>query len=157
MPTLEILRTGPLALVEDLGRAGLVHLGVTRSGAADQRAHTLANRLVANPDDRATIEVAFGGFSARARGGDVTVAVTGADPDTTVTGVQLGTTSIHTVEDGPILSFGSPYAGLRAYLAVRGGIDVAPVLGSRSCDVMSSIGPRPLRAGDVVSIGVHSD
>ena len=55
MTTLEILRTGPLALVQDLGRAGLAHIGVTRSGAADRRSHTLANRLVANPDDRATI------------------------------------------------------------------------------------------------------
>lgn len=51
MTTLEILRSGPLALVEDLGRAGLAHLGVGRSGAADRRSHTLANRLVANPDD----------------------------------------------------------------------------------------------------------
>ena len=56
-------------------------MGVTRSGAADRRSHTLANRLVANPDDRATIEVTFGGFSARVRGGDVAIAVTGADAD----------------------------------------------------------------------------
>ncbi len=62
MTTLEILRTGPLALVQDLGRVGLAHLGVSRSGAADRRSHTLANRLVANPDDRATIEVTFGGL-----------------------------------------------------------------------------------------------
>ncbi len=54
--TLELLRTGPLALVEDLGRPGLAHLGVSRSGAADRASHTLANRLVANPSDRATIE-----------------------------------------------------------------------------------------------------
>ncbi|MGO9731786.1 MAG: allophanate hydrolase subunit 2 family protein, partial [Mycobacterium sp.] len=53
-PTLEIMRTGPLALIEDLGRPGLAHLGVTRSGAADRRSHTLANRLVSNPADRAT-------------------------------------------------------------------------------------------------------
>ena len=65
MTTLEILRTGPLALVQDLGRVGLADIGVTRSGAADRRSHTLANRLVANPDDRATIEVTFGGFSAQ--------------------------------------------------------------------------------------------
>ena len=57
MATLEILRTGPLAVVQDLGRPGLAHLGVSRSGAADRRAHKLANRLVANPDDRATVEV----------------------------------------------------------------------------------------------------
>ena len=76
MATLEILRTGPLAVVQDLGRPGLAHLGVSRSGAADRRAHKLANRLVANPDDRATVEVTFGGFAARVRGGDVDIAVT---------------------------------------------------------------------------------
>ena len=157
MTTLEILRTGPLALVEDLGRTGMAHLGVTRSGAADRRSHTLANRLVANPDDRATVEVMFGGFSARVRGGDIDVAVTGADTDPTVNGKPFGTNSIHHVRDGEVISLGSPYAGLRSYLAVRGGVDVEPVLGSRSYDVMSAIGPRPLQAGDVLPVGTHTD
>lgn len=157
MTTLEILRPGPLALVQDLGRVGLAHLGVTRSGAADRRSHTLANRLLANPDDRATIEVTFGGFAARVRGGDVDIAVTGADTDPSVNGIAFGTNSIHHARDGEIISMGSPYAGLRSYLAVRGGIDVTPVLGSRSYDVMSAIGPLPLQPGDVLPIGEHSD
>ena len=157
MTTLEILRTGPLALVEDLGRTGMAHLGVTRSGAADRRSHTLANRLVANPDDRATVEVMFGGFSARVRGGDIDVAVTGADTDPTVNGKPFGTNSIHHVRDGEVISLGSPHAGLRSYLAVRGGVDVERVLGSRSYDVMSAIGPRPLQAGDVLPVGTHTD
>ncbi len=88
---LEVLRTGPFAVVEDLGRPGLAHLGVSRSGAADRRAHKLANRLVANPNDRATVEVTFGGFSARVCGGDVDTAVTGADTDPTVNGIEFGT------------------------------------------------------------------
>ena len=157
MTTLEVLRTGPLALVEDLGRAGMAHLGVTRSGAADRRSHTLANRLLANPDDRATVEVMFGGFAARVCGGDVDIAVTGADTDPTVNGKPFGTNSIHHVRDGEVISLGSPYTGLRSYLAVRGGIDVEPVLGSRSYDVMSAIGPRPLRAGDVLPVGAHTE
>jgi len=154
--TLEILRTGPLALVEDLGRAGLGHLGVTRSGAADRRSHKLANRLLANPDDRATIEVAFGGFAARVRGGDVDIAVTGADTDPTVDGVRFGSNSIQHVRDGQVISLGTPHSGLRSYLGVRGGIEVTPVLGSRSYDVLASIGPAPLRDGDVVHIGERS-
>lgn len=153
MTTLEILRTGPLALVEDLGRPGLGHLGVTRSGAADRRSHRLANRLLANPDDRATIEVAFGGFSARVHGGDVDIAVTGADTDPEVNGVSFGTNSIQRAHDGQVISLGSPRSGLRTYLAVRGGIEVTPVLGSRSYDVMAAIGPAPLRDGDVLEIG----
>lgn len=157
--TLEILRTGPLALVEDLGRPGLAHMGVSRSGAADRRAHTLANRLVANPGERATVEVTFGGFSARVHGGGkegVAIAVTGADTDPAVNGVPFGTNSIHYAHDGEVISLGSPHSGLRSYLAVRGGIDVEPVLGSRSYDVMSSIGPAPLRVGDVLPVGEHT-
>ncbi len=157
MTTLEILRTGPLALVEDLGRTGMAHLGVSRSGAADRRSHTLANRLVANPDDRATVEVTFGGLAARVHGGDLDIAVTGADTDPAVNGKPFGTNSIHHVRAGEVISLGSPYAGMRSYLAVRGGIDVDPVLGSRSYDVMSTIGPRPLRAGDLLSVGTHTD
>lgn len=156
-PTLEILRTGPLAVIQDLGRAGLAHLGVGPSGAADRRSHTLANRLVANPDDRATVEVTFGGLTARVRGGDLDVAVTGADTDPTVNGIIFGTNSIHHVRDGQVISLGTPRAGLRSYLAVRGGICVTPVLGSRSYDVMSAIGPLPLRAGDMLPVGEHTD
>jgi biotin-dependent carboxylase-like uncharacterized protein len=157
MTTLEILRTGPLALVQDRGRIGLAYLGVTRSGAADRRSHTLANRLVANPDDRATIEATFGGFSARVRGHDTDIAVTGADTGPSVNGTMFGTNSIHHVRDGDVISLGTPCSGLRSYLAVRGGIDVAPVLGSRSYDVTSAIGPLPLQVGDVLPIGEHTD
>lgn len=157
MTTLEILRTGPLALVEDLGRPGQAHLGVTRSGAADRRSHTLANRLVANPDDRATVEVTLGGFSVRVCGGNTDIAVTGADTDPAVNGKPFGTNSIQHVGDGDVISLGSPYSGMRSYLAVRGGINVSPILGSRSYDVMSAIGPRPLRAGDVLPVGSHTN
>jgi biotin-dependent carboxylase-like uncharacterized protein len=155
--TLEILRTGPFAVVQDLGRVGLAHLGVGRSGAADRRSHKLANRLVANPDDRATVEVTFGGFSARVHGGDVDIAVTGADTDPTVNGIKFGTNSIHHVRDGQVISLGAPSAGLRTYLAVRGGICVEPVLGSRSYDVMSAIGPSPLQTGDQLPVGEHTN
>lgn len=155
--TLEILRTGPLAVIQDLGRPGLAHLGVSRSGAADRRAHRLANRLVANPDDRATVEVTLGGLAARVRGGDVDIAVTGADTNPAVNGITFGTNSIHHVRDGEVIALGAPRAGLRSYLAVRGGICVQPVLGSRSYDVMSAIGPAPLRAGDRLPVGDHTD
>ena len=156
MTTLEILKTGPLALLEDLGRPGLAHMGVTRSGAADRRAHSLANRLVANPRDRATIEVTFGGFSARVHGGDVAIAVTGADADPSVGGLPFGTNSIHYAHDGEVISLGAPRSGLRSYFAVRGGIDAEPTLGSRSYDVMSAIGPQPLKPGDVLTVGKHT-
>lgn len=156
MITLEVLQTGPLAVVEDLGRAGLAHVGVTRSGAADRRSHRLANRLVANPDDRATLEITLGGFAARVHGGDVDIAITGADADPAAEGISFGINSIHHLREGEVVSLRAPRYGLRSYLAVRGGIAVDPVLGSRSYDVMSAIGPRPLRSGDVLPIGAQS-
>ena len=155
MTTWEILSTGPLALVQDLGRPGLAHLGVTRSGAADRRNHALANRLVANPDDRATVEVTFGGFSARVEGGAVEVVVTGADTDPAINGKPFGTNSIAHASPGDVITLGRPVSGMRSYLAVRGGIDVPPVLGSRSYDVLSALGPAPLRDGDVLAVGTH--
>lgn len=153
MIALEVLAAGPLAGVQDLGRPGLAHVGVTASGAADRRSHRLANRLVANPADRATIEITMGGFSARVRGGSVDVAVTGADCAPTVNGIPFGTNSIRLLRDGDVIAFGAPGAGVRSYLAVRGGVAVDPVLGSRSYDTLSRIGPPPLRPGDIVPVG----
>ena len=156
MTTWQILSTGPLALVQDLGRPGLAHLGVTRSGAADRRNHALANRLVANPDYRATVEVTFGGFSARVEGGGVDVVVTGADTNPAINGIPFGTNSIAHARPGDVITLGRPASGLRSYLAVRGGIDVPTVLGSRSYDVLSALGPAPLRDGDVLTVGAHA-
>ena len=156
MTTLQILETGPLALVEDLGRAGFAHLGVTQSGAADRRSHALANRLVANPRDRATVEVTFGAFSARIVGGEVAIAVTGADAEPRLDGKPFGLNSIQHAHDGQVISLGTPRTGVRSYLGVRGGIDAEPTLGSRSHDLMSAIGPPLLRPGDVLPIGEHT-
>lgn len=153
MIALEVLAPGPLATVQDLGRPGLAHLGVTGSGAADRRAHTLANRLVANPDSAATVEITLGGFAARLVGGDVDIALTGADTVVRVDGIAVGHNSVVRIRAGQRIVLGSPAAGLRSYLAVRGGVDVAPVLGSRSYDTLAGLGPAPLRAGDRIAVG----
>lgn len=153
MTALEVLRTGPLALVEDLGRPSLAHVGVTLSGAADRRSHRLANRLVANPADRATIEITMGGLAVRVVGGAIDIAVTGADCRPSVDGILIGANSIRRVHPGQVVSLGIPATGMRSYLAVRGGIAVTPVLGSRSRDTLSALGPEPLRPGDVLPVG----
>ena len=153
MITLEVRHTGPLALVEDLGRPGLAHIGVTRSGAADRRAHRLANRLLVNPEDRATIEVTLGGFSARVLGGGLDITVTGADARPAIDGIPFGINSVAHIREGQVVSLGVPRSGLRSYLGVRGGIAVAPILGSRSYDTLSAIGPPPLRPGDALPVG----
>lgn len=153
MTTLEVIAAGPMTLVQDLGRPGLAHLGVSRSGAADRRSHTLANRLVANPADRATLEITMGGFTARVCGGGVDIVVTGADAGPRADGIPFGMNSIRRLEPGQLISVDTPRTGLRSYLAVRGGIAVSPVLGSRSFDTLAQLGPAPLTPGDIIPVG----
>jgi biotin-dependent carboxylase-like uncharacterized protein len=157
MRALEVIRSGPLTLIQDLGRPGLAHLGVSRSGAADRRAHCLSNRLVANPETRATLEITMGGFTARVQGGPVDIAVAGADAHPSVDGIPFGLNSVRHLKPGQIVSLAAPRTGLRSYVAVRGGVDVAEVLGSRSYDTMAQIGPPPVRSGDRISIGVPTE
>jgi biotin-dependent carboxylase-like uncharacterized protein len=150
--TLEVLGTGALALVQDLGRPGLAASGVGRSGAADRAALTLANRLVANPEDAAGVEVVFGGLEVRAHG-LLTVALAGAPAPADVDGTPVGPYSVLTLHPGQVLRLGVPPTGLRSYLAVRGGIAVEPVLGSRSTDVLAELGPPKLTAGTLLPVG----
>jgi biotin-dependent carboxylase-like uncharacterized protein len=138
--------------VQDLGRPGWAHVGVGRSGAADPGALRLANRLVANPEGAAGLEVLLGGLRLRAQG-PVTVALAGALAPAWVGRVEVGPHAPLELRDGDELRLGTPGRGLRTYVAVRGGVDVPPVLGSRSTDVLGGIGPAPLAPGDVLPVG----
>jgi biotin-dependent carboxylase-like uncharacterized protein len=145
---IEVVRSGPLATVQDLGRPGYAHLGVPFSGAADRVSLCLANRLVGNAEDVAGLELTFGGAALRF-GSAAWIAVTGAP-----LGVRPGTMNAPChVPAGTVVEFGTPWSGVRTYVAVRGGIDVPPVLGSRSTDVLSGLGPAPLSAGDRLPVG----
>lgn len=150
---LRVHATGPLCLVEDLGRPGSSGIGVGRSGAADRGALRRANRAVANPEDAAALEVLLGGLVLEVEGGPVTLCVTGAPVPVSVDGRDVGPDTVVVVQPGGLVRLGSPQAGLRSYVAVRGGVDVAPVLGSRSHDVMSGIGPAPVAEGDLLPVG----
>ncbi|MGV9821272.1 5-oxoprolinase subunit C family protein [Nocardia xishanensis] len=143
---------GPLATIQDLGRPGWFDSGVGPAGAADRASLRLANRLVGNPEDAAAIEVLLGGLVLRAERHH-TVAVTGAPAQAVLDGIPVGHASVLEIEEGQSLRLGFAPKGLRSYVAVRGGIDVAPVLGSRSRDTLSGIGPEPLRAGERLPIG----
>ncbi|WP_028660681.1 biotin-dependent carboxyltransferase family protein [Nocardioides insulae] len=152
MSALEIVETGPLTTVQDQGRPGQAALGVGISGAADRRSLRLANRLVGNAEEAAGLEVTFGGLVLRARG-DLLVALTGAAAPVTVAGSPMATNSLVRVPDGAELRVGTPTAGVRSYLAVRGGVDVPPVLGSRSTDVMARLGPAVLEPEHTLAVG----
>jgi len=155
MTVLHVLRAGPLATVQDLGRPGLAHLGVPRGGAADRGSLGLANRLVGNAPGAACLEVTLGGLEIRA-GGSITVAVTGAAGDLRVAGRPVAPAAVVTVPAGGSLEIGTATAGLRWYLAVRGGLDVPAELGSRATDTLSGLGPPPVAAGDLLPVGTET-
>ena len=153
---LEIRRTGPQALVVDAGRSGLAGTGVPRSGPMDRAALVAANTAVGNPPWAAALEV-VGGLRVAARG-EVVVAVAGAPADLSATAADGATRRREhgralALRDGEVLDVGTPTSGLRSYLAVRGGVDVPAVLGSRCTDTLSGLGPAPLAAGDVLPVG----
>ncbi len=139
-------RTGPQALLQDLGRSGQAHLGVSPSGAADRAALRLANRLVGNPEGAAAVECLLGGLVVTARALHW-VAVTGAPTGVMVNGSRVGSHSSLPLRPGDTLAIEAPAVGLRSYLAVRGGFGAPQTLGSRSTDLLSGLGPEPLEPG----------
>ena len=149
---LDVEEVGAQVTVQDLGRPGLAHLGVPRSGALDVPAHRLANRLVGNPESAATLECLDGRVSVRLRA-SAAVAVTGAEVPVSVDGRTRGWGSGFPVPAGSLVEVGAATSGLRAYLAVSGGIEVAKVLGSRATDLLSGLGPDPVEAGDTLMLG----
>ncbi|WP_436761947.1 biotin-dependent carboxyltransferase family protein [Streptosporangium sp. V21-05] len=210
---IEVIAPGPYATVQDLGRPGYAHLGVPRSGAADEPSLRLANRLVGNPEGAAGIELTLGGARLRFTTG-AWAAVTGAAcpldlvrPHAAVPGGPGGTSGVSvspvsgvslssvgetstgdaspdgtspdeaspggvssggairrvTVSQGMCAPFwvpaggelrlGLPGAGLRTYVAVRGGVEAPVTMGSRSTDSLSGLGPAPLAAGTVLPVG----
>jgi len=143
---------GPLTTVQDLGRPGLAHLGVPTAGAADRRAFGLANRLVGNPAGAAALEVTLAGPELEWEAGGW-VALTGGRVEASLDGRPVPMDVAVRVEAGQVLAVGTVTSGLRAYLAVRGGIDVPEVLGSRSTDTLAGIGPPPLEEGASLPLG----
>jgi biotin-dependent carboxylase-like uncharacterized protein len=149
---LRVLATGPQVLVQDRGRFGYAHLGVPRGGALDTPAAALANRLVGNDPDLAVLEVLMGGLVLRAEA-RCWVAVTGAPAPVVIDGVAGPHGQALWLRPGATLSLGTPTAGMRSYLAVGGGIDVALVLGSRSTDTLAWVGPPAVVAGALLPVG----
>jgi biotin-dependent carboxylase-like uncharacterized protein len=153
---LTVQAPGLQSLVQDLGRPGFGDVGVSVSGAADHRSTRQANRLAGNEPGAAVVENLLGGLTVRAQG-DQVLAVAGAPAVLEIRDEQriLRHPAMHTpfaLLDGETLTVGPPSAGVRTYLAARGGFDVPAVLGSRSTDSMSGIGPAPLAAGTFLPV-----
>lgn len=152
----EVVRASLQLLVQDAGRSGYAALGVSASGVADRRAMRDANRAVGNTARAAVLE-SVGGVVLRFRGSGV-AAVTGASGALTLEEAGGGVRPVTHGEpfatvDGDELTLGHPEHGLRYVIAVRGGVDAAPALGSRAADTLAGLGPLALTAGTVLPIG----
>jgi biotin-dependent carboxylase-like uncharacterized protein len=152
---LEVLSGGALATVQDEGRPGAARHGVPRGGAMDRFALWAANLLLGNPPGAAAIEVTAGG-AAFAVLRPTLLAVTGADLGATLGGAPLAPWTAALARKGAVLALPARRGGwgARAYLALGGGVDVPPVLGSRSTHLSGGFGGfqgRPLRPGDVIA------
>lgn len=149
---IEVVSTLPLNTVQDLGRFGARHYGVSTSGVMDPVAFVVGNVLLGNPDNAAAIEVQTFPFVVRFLA-DTNFAVTGADTAATLDDHDLPPWWSATARRGQTLTLRPPASGARAYLTVAGGIDVPVILGSRSTHLRSEFGGfggRSLEQGDVL-------
>lgn len=159
MRWLEVISPGLLTTVQDRGRHGFAHLGVPASGPMDLIAFRLANAVVGNDAECAALELTALGGRYRVMGGECILCLGGA-VEAQVEGRVLEPWVAHRLAEGSELMIGRLQRGLRAYLAVAGGVDVVPVLGSRATLTRASLGGlegRALAKGDRLPLGAPSD
>lgn len=153
--SIELLRAGVLTTVQDLGRHRARHLGVGTAGALDAWSAQVANLLVGNPPGAALLEITLSGPALRIHR-TTSIAITGADIDATLDGRALPGWRRIDLPKGAEIRFGGCRRGSRACLALRGGLLVPELLGSRSTDLRAGFGGvegRALRAGDRIALG----
>jgi allophanate hydrolase subunit 2 len=149
MSDLVVQDAGPLTTIQDLGRPGHLRVGIPASGPMDREAFLLANRLIANPDTAAGLECTLIGPRLEFTD-ERLIAITGADMTPTVNGAPVPAWQGLRVHAGDVLKLGPARSGVRAYLAIAGGIETPPALGSRSTYV-----PRRRGKASAVSLGRH--
>jgi len=157
MSALKILSPGVQSLIVDLGRPGYRHLGVPLSGAADRHSHQIANWLVGNSSDAATLEVAFGGLSVRFAT-PTFISLCGADLDAALDDAPISLWTTIPVEAGQTLQLGPPRLGVRSYLAIAGGVDGTSHFNSRTTYTPARLGAnkgRVLAKNTPLSIGTE--
>lgn len=155
MTSVVIKQAGPMLTVQDLGRAGMLHLGVSGSGPMDSPSMRIANRLVGNQQEQAVLEFAHVGGHFEVTD-PVRFAVTGGAIDITVDGERLHGWESYPLLPGQVLKIGAMRDAVWGYLAFSGGIDTPPVLGARSTHLRTGIGGlqgRRLAEGDRLPLG----
>lgn len=152
---LKIIQPGMLSTIQDRGRYGYQRFGMPTAGAMDLFALRAANALLGNDDNAACIEATVLGPRIEILA-DIPIAITGADLSPRLNGAPMPMWTDVRAGKGDTLDFGGPADGVRAYIAVSGGIDVPQVMGSRATYMKAAIGGidgKPLRAGDILNAG----
>lgn len=152
---IEIITPGLLTTVQDFGRVGVMKNGFTQNGAMDRYSMTVANRLCGNCDSAPVLEMTVLGVTARFTQ-DTVVCVSGADFGAKINDKPIKRNKAYKINNGDILSMGTAKSGMRAYLAVAGGIVGEYVFGSASTNLKFAFGGhfgKKLQSGDVLSIG----
>lgn len=154
------IKPGQLSLIQDFGRFGLSHLGITQSGPVDDYAYSWANHLLGNPANVPVLEITLGQAEFEV-GHDCQLAITGGDLAATLDGEPLTNWCTFSAHKGQRIKFALPTNGLRAYLAVRGGFNVRPHLGSVATVAKEGLGGlhhngQPLQAGDKLHFDAHT-
>ena len=147
MSQIHVLAPGFLTTVQDLGRFGFAHFGISTSGSADPLALRAGNLLVGNAENAPALEMTLTGGEF-AFDGTAVISLTGSDFASSVPMWQPVE-----IRNGETVRCGPSQGGARCYLSVRGGLDVPLVMGSASVHLVTGVGGRPLRRGDVLPIG----
>lgn len=151
---LKIIKSGLQTTVQDLGRFGFQKYGVIASGAMDPFAHRIANLLVGNGENAASLEITMTGPVIQFQH-DAFIALCGGNLSPEIDGTDMKMWRTVSVKEGSVLKFGAPRSGCRVYLAVAGGIDVPDLMNSKSTYLRAGIGGfhgRALQAGDIVPV-----
>lgn len=152
--SIRVIKPGMQSSFQDLGRTGHQHLGMPVAGVMDARSHQLANILVGNDADMASLEITLTGPTLRFDEA-CCIALCGADLSATLNAESLVMNRPLIVRPGDEIAFGARRSGTRSYLAVHGGFDIAPVLGSQSTFIRSGIGGfqgRALKRDDEIDL-----
>lgn len=152
---LAVIDPGMQSTLQDFGRYGFQRYGISAAGAIDVLSMQIANALVGNARDEAVIELTLSGGTYRVEADHCRMAMAGAAMPVTIDGTAADCYRAHDLKRGSVVSIGFARAGMRAYLALAGGVAVEPLLGSRSTHLRSHLGGfggRALRVGDQVPL-----
>ena len=140
MNSLTVLRAAPRMQLQDLGRFGYAHTGLSQGGPIDLHAHCWANRLLENKPHATTLEISYGNCLFKANN-NCTIAITGAEMNAQIDGAPIQNWSSHTIQKGQTLQLHYATKGIHAYLAIQQGFQTPPILGSTATVTRNQIGP----------------